>query len=353
MINDIADRTLTAWRQCGKTKSSASGWISGNAVCCTHNGETPDFRGRGGLKTSGNGQVSWHCFNCGFKASYQPGRHLSYKFRKLLSWLGVDENEIKRLVIEAIRIKDIYGEPKKSEEDDVFVPDYEPQPLPEDSVSLRHLMSTFSASDWTAHEHYLNALQYVTSRGIDLERYDFLVSNQRDYHLNQRVIVPFTWQNQVIGFTARDIYNTISPKYYSAYDSDYVFNVDQQRRSSQFVLVHEGPFDAMGVDGVAVLKAEISDNQADIIDSLGREVIVVPDFDKKVNNYGRTVWAGGRLVDAAIEYGWSVSFPIWAEECKDVNNAVAKYGKLFTVKSILDGKETSTLKIKLRKKLYD
>ena len=85
---------------------------------------------------------------------------------------------------------------------------------------------------------------------------------------------------------------------------------------------------------------DCSETQADIIDSLGREVIVVPDADK----------AGANLVKKAIEYGWSVSFPVWQETCKDVNEAVVKYGKLFVLKSILDSRESSRLKIELKRK---
>jgi DNA primase len=96
----------------------------------------------------------------------------------------------------------------------------------------------------------------------------------------------------------------------------------------------------MSIDGVAVLSNECSEQQADIIDSLGREVIVVPDGDK----------AGVKLVNNALEYGWSVSFPLWLGTFKDINEAVIKYGKLFVLKSILDAKETSRLKIELRKK---
>ena len=104
----------------------------------------------------------------------------------------------------------------------------------------------------------------------------------------------------------------------------------------------------MAVDGVAVLGSECSEVQADIIDSLGKEVIVVPDADR----------AGMKLVNQAIEYGWSVSFPIWQREgakiCKDVSEAVRMYGKLFVLKSILDSRESSKLKIELmRKKLYN
>jgi len=39
----------------GKRKSTASGWISFNAVCCVHNGHSQDKRGRGGIKTSNQG----------------------------------------------------------------------------------------------------------------------------------------------------------------------------------------------------------------------------------------------------------------------------------------------------------
>jgi len=47
-----------------------------------------------------------------------------------------------------------------------------------------------------------------------------------------------------------------------------------------------------------------------------------------------------------------VSFPIWQETCKDINEAVIRYGKLFVIKSILQAKETTRLKIELKKKKY-
>ena len=50
--------------------------------------------------------VSYHCFNCNFKTGWQPGRHITFKMRKLLTWLGVDENTRQMLNIEALRIKE-------------------------------------------------------------------------------------------------------------------------------------------------------------------------------------------------------------------------------------------------------
>jgi len=126
------------------------------------------------------------------------------------------------------------------------------------------------------------------------------------------------------------------------------YDLDKQLPDSKFVIVVEGPFDAMSVDGVSVQTNEISEQQAELIESLGKEVIYVPDFDRHVNKQGREVWPGLRAVEQAVEYGWSVSFPVWHEDCKDVNKAVEKYGKLFTLKAILAAKASNPLKIKLR-----
>ena len=89
----------------GKQKRTSNGWISFNAVCCHHNGESQDKRSRGGVITNGDA-VSYHCFNCNFKTGWQPGRHITFKMRKLLTWLGVDENTRQMLNIEALRIKE-------------------------------------------------------------------------------------------------------------------------------------------------------------------------------------------------------------------------------------------------------
>jgi hypothetical protein len=58
------------------------------------------------------------------------------------------------------------------------------------------------------------------------------------------------------------------------------------------------------------------------------------------------------MINKAIEYGWSVSFPDWRENCKDINDSVVKYGKLFTIYNILQTKESNSLKISLLAKKY-
>ena len=321
-----------------RKKTGQNGWTSFNAPCCVHNGETADTRGRGGLKTDA-GRVSYHCFNCQFKASYQPGRHLTYKFRKFLSWLGADDNTVRRLVIDAVRLKDLVApeEIKEPAEEICF----EARTLPAEAREIKELNAFYLLGDYQqVPAEYLAAVEYVARRQININKYEFYWTAEEAYNLHRRIIVPFYYEKSIIGYTSRAIADGIKPKYYSSHPSDTVFNLDTQQADWRFVLVCEGPFDAMSVDGVAVSGSEISDQQAELIDRLQREVIVVPDADL----------ASKKFVDRAVELGWSVSFPIWLETCKDINEAVVKYGKLFVLKSILEARESSKLKIELKKK---
>jgi len=94
--------------------------------------------------------------------------------------------------------------------------------------------------------------------------------------------------------------------------------------------------------GVSILGSEINDTQRELINGLNRQVIVVPDQDE----------AGRKLIDQAMEFGWSVAFPEWGVGVTDVAEAVLKYGRLFTIQSILKTTETSKLKIGLTRKIH-
>lgn len=322
-----------------RRKTGQNGWTSFNAVCCTHNGESADTRGRGGVKTN-NGQISYHCFNCGFTTSFIPGRHLSFKFRKLLAWLGADDLTVRRLVIDAVRLKDLVA-PEELEKEPVEEITYEARSLPEQARNVVELANFYSIGDYNnVPAELLAAIEYVHRRDINLTKYKFYWTPEEAYNLHRRIIIPFYYKQEIVGYTSRAIVDGIKPKYWSSHPADFVFNLDNQKSDSKFVIVCEGPFDAMSVDGVALNGSELSDTQVDQIDRLQREVIVVPDADR----------AGRKLIDRAVEAGWTVSFPVWQETCKDINEAVIKYGKLFVLKSILAARENSKLKIQLMKK---
>ena len=315
MINQAVE---TYWRQGRKIKKTASGWLSGNAVCCIHRGDTQDKRGRGGLKIADNGW-SYSCFNCGYTASFVLGRNLTFKARKLLEWMNVPKEEIERMNLESLKHKSIEGLLGERQEivNKLQNIEFEDRDLPSDTQPVNSM-----------------AEEYLRGRCIPLD-YPFLYKTMP----RRGIVIPFTHDNQVVGHTTRFL-DDRNPRYIQDIQPGYVFGTDLQRDSWQVAIVVEGVFDALSINGLAVLHAEINDAQARLIRSLGREVVVVPDQDE----------AGMKLVDRAVELGWAVSMPEWPADIKDVNDAVIRWGKLATLITIMQSKETSKIKIELRKK---
>ena len=263
--------------------------------------------------------VSYHCFNCGFKASYQIGRHLSRKMRQLLSWLGVDDSTISKLALEALKFEQV-----QETKDRATVTVFPDKPLPKDCQHITDAPEEVQ--------------EYITKRGFeDLTQTMFLWSPE----YADRVVIPFLYGQRIVGWTARKV-NDGKPKYLSDQTPGYVFNLDQQQHDWKYTVVTEGPMDALSVDGVAILGADISEAQAAMIKRLMTTVIVVADRDKD----------GGRTIAQAIDNGWAVSFPLWADDCKDANDAVLRYGKLATVASIIKHMESNPVKIKLQTKAW-
>ena len=302
----------------GKRKSTSSGWISFNAPCCVHNGESADRRQRGGIKATDQGW-SYHCFNCGFTASFVLGRNLSFKARKLLGWLNVDRNEIERINLESLRHRNIEGilNERQQVSQKLQGIEYEDRDLPADTQPLND-----------------TAIQYLADRCTHAD-YPFLYKTMP----RPGIVIPFTHDNQVVGHTTRFL-DDRTPKYIQDIQHGYVFGTDLQRDSWQHVLVMEGVFDALSIGGLAVLHAEINDAQVRLIRSLDREVTVVPDQDE----------AGMRLVDRALELGWAVSIPNWPTDVKDVNDAVRRYGQVATLLSIFEARNTSRIKIEMARR---
>ncbi len=320
-------------------KKTPSGWIAFNGPCCIHNGENQDRKKRGGIMNSPDGTISYHCFNCGFKTSYIPGRKISLKTKKWMAWLGIDDNTIKKLVIEAMRLEESDNVIEKKK----FV-SFVKKTLPKNAHNLAVWLEKYLKKDLTDKQHnYIDSLlNYLKVRGIGPDWYDFMYSPDMTFDFNRRLIIPFYWKGDVVGYTGRLFDNSDKVKYYTEVQPGYVFNLDAQDWSRKFVIVTEGPFDAISVSGVSILGSEINDTQRELIDALGRKVIVVPDRDAP----------GEKLINQAMDFRWSVAFPEWEEEVDDVADAVLKYGRLFTIQSILKTTESNRLKIDLKRKIY-
>jgi DNA primase len=121
-----------------------------------------------------------------------------------------------------------------------------------------------------------------------------------------------------------------------------VFNVDRFANDDrEIVIVTEGIFDAILVDGVSIMGNSISPEQAHLIERLGKRVIVCPDRDE----------AGKQLIEQAVALDWEVSFPPWASDIKDAADATKRYGRLATVHSIISNATSNKIKIEVKSKM--
>jgi len=308
----------------GKKKNTQSGWTSFNAICCGFKGHKPDQRMRGGVKFDGE-NWAYACFNCGFKTGFTLGKSIAPNTRKLLQFCGIEDAQITKWSLESLQHRDLldYIRVKKQKSRIKFQDHTLPAGELIDVNNKKH--DTFS--------------EYLLNRAIDPDSYPFLITPHEKGRNGNRIIIPYTYKNKIVGHTSRFLDNRI-PKYINEQQPGYVFNIDSQKPDWQVCIVTEGIFDALSIDGVAVMHNDINNDQAMLLGSLNKPIILVPDRDT----------TGLALCDKALELGYQISLPNWDTGVKDVNDAVVKYGKLPTLISILQAATGSKIKIELQRK---
>jgi hypothetical protein len=215
--------------------------------------------------------------------------------------------------------------------------------LPVNSMSIEHWATQDSHA-----KDFLSVLEYAASRGDAILNSGKLYwtptktvkrfNKDVDVSLHRRLIIPFYWKGEIVGWTARAIFPT-RDRYYSDMPPNYIFNTEVADNDWKYLLVNEGPLDAIANNGVAMLGDKMSPEQIQWLNHTGKTIIVVPDREKQ----------GGNLVDIAVKEGWYVSFPRWDAGVKDSAAAAQKYGKLYTIWSIIDTITNNRLEINVKR----
>ena len=313
-----------------RVKQNHNGWKSFNAICCTHNGETQDRRGRGGLLVTDT-SFTYKCFNCQFKTGYKIGGAFGFKMRNLFQWAGISDNAINSFVFEALRIKD--GKVSDLENSEFKVATkFQEFDLPE---------NCFTMAEWEHagcdFEDFNDAKRYLRDRGYDPmdSRFSWTPSNYMK--MNRSIIIPYSYKGKNVGYTSRTIDSRL-PKYYNQSSNNVIYGFDHQDNSWSRTIITEGPLDAISIDGLALLGGEINKPRVDLINQLQTEKIFVPDKDP----------VGYKLIEPALDAGWKVSIPPWS--AKDVSFAASYLGKLTVLKLIVEYATTSKIKIRMNMK---
>ena len=286
-------------------------------VCNDHGHKGP----RAGFKFDGEA-VGYNCFNCGHTAVFDPheSRTISKKMTEVLTAFGLVEADwqpvLYHLMLDAPTSNK--NTPSRSSMEPKEVQ------LPKCAVPLID-----DGNEWNVF-----AIDYLkNNRGVRFTDYPFYIVNEITDHPDSkrwygRLIIPVYKDNKLVYYQGRDLSDTRVKKYLSPsidrenvlYGYDRLFD-----ETDEPLYVMEGWFDAYHAEGVAVFHHHMSQNQVKWLQRSRRTKVVVPDR-----------WGDGhKLAEQAIDLGWSVSYPDIGS-CKDVNDAIMKYGKLYTFKTLRD-----------------
>lgn len=342
MSNVVLDKIKAALP--AKRKHVSSGWQSMNCPCCLAMGEPrPDTKGRGGIIFTSNGGFSYHCFNCKIKVHWEPGSFFGNRLQMFTKCLGFSQEEIRKLKFKSWQMRgqiemkvEVDHKPKWSKIN------FNEHPLPDGSKKFE---------EWVVEDNppkgFVNAAEYLNMRSEFLLRaHTYYWTPSLKHDMNRRVIVPFYWKDKIVGHTGRlinGIPSKQSPRYYGHIPENFLFNNKVlYLRDRIYLILVEGVFDAIAVDGLGLLGSSVTEEQISWINSAGMEVIFLPDRDK----------ASEEMIDVAIEQHWDVAFPEWEEDVDDAATAVGKYGRIFSIKSILESRESSRIAINVRRKRW-
>lgn len=281
-----------------------------------------DHSERAGFKFDGD-MVIYNCFNCHTKSLYEERTtDMSVSMKRVLEAFGISREQINEVVGSAFFVKS--QEPKEitsasmKPQVRLFTPEV---PLPPRSYPIGAPHNE---------DLQLPLAEYIVQRGLDPEKLN--VHFSLDTRFLNRVILPCMRDGKVIYWQARTLGDT-KPRYLSpGTNKDAVmWGYDNLRMNYDAPLfITEGIFDAASCDGVALLGSEINESKLQILNRSRRRRAVVIDRDDN----------GGRLAQLALSHGWEITFP--PTGASDVNDSVQKFGKLFTIWTLLQNMTVPT-----------
>lgn len=304
-------------------KKTGGQWESMNCLLCKIRGKRPDTKRKAGVIFSGP-SFTYRCFRCNSKAHWRPGLYISSAVRELLEVAFVEASVIHKLTVDAIILRDVVDLTVFNRSSNFKMLTFKRDILPVGSVNV------FRMLELNPTPQLIQIADYILSRGMiaaNATNYYYCDSEKND--LNKRVIIPFYYNNDIVGYTARHINppNDKTIKYLTKAQPGYLFNNHHlENFEAEYVLLVEGPFCALSINACGYLGDTPNKRQVGWINSMEKKVVLVADKEL----------SGLPGVKTAIKNGWAVSMPTWDDDIKDPNDAVLRYGAVWTMKNILE-----------------
>lgn len=304
-------------------------WIAFNAPCCEEYGhENPDKKSRGNMLFTDDSCV-YNCFNCHYTTGFKVGQYMSKKFTDLLYWMGASSKEINdlRLMIREYNESNTSGIIQKE-----IVKKREIRKIPKNYKSIQESLCEGEKS-----KTFQKIVQYIYQRNPRLLEWSTLYWAEK----NESFLIECKEYDETVGYSLRSIDDNSKSKYLHYIPYGYVYNFDNLLKDRKYEILVEGELDAQAIDGIAYLGSTLTDDRLKRLIPFvnDKELIICPDRDN----------AGKKIVDQVLEQDlpFSIAFPNWDRGIKDSEEAVKKYGRLYTIYTILNSKEKDKALIKM------
>lgn len=309
-------------------KHRGNGWSYFNCPMCKYT-ENPDSKHRGNILMFDDGFV-YQCFNCKFKCGFHLGQYLSkncYTFLKEFC-----DNKKMAQLLEMIKNYNESNNDEQASSKKITIK-REFRDIPKGYKSIRQSMV-----EGEDNPYFQMCKLYIEERNPRLLNWEDLMwaNNHKSF------LIPCYENNRVVGYSLRILDDSVNNKYIHFIPQGYVYNFDNLLLPRHYEIITEGQLDALAINGVSILSNEFTQDRLKrilpYIDD--KEIILMPDRDK----------AGRKMVDQLLEEDlpFSVAFPNWERGIKDCFDAVKKYGRLYTIYSILNSKESNKDLIKMK-----
>lgn len=310
-------------------KQRRNGWVYFNGPCCKYY-ENDDHRGRGNMLFTDDGNIIYNCFNCHYRFTYINGSPISKKFYDFLKFLNVSEKQIQEA-------KQLIENNATGNHTSIYVKKKEYKKIPAEYKSIRK-----SLYENCKNKYFLNAVKYISQRNPLLIQWtDIYWADKQN-----NILIPYYENDEQVGYCLRMLQDNVDSKYLQFCYTGYMYNIDLLRSDRKNIICVEGGIDALSIDGVGLLQNYLTKDRLKTLKYYAqfKNIIILPDNDK----------AGKILVDQILKekLPFGVSFPKWDSTIKDAEDAVKKYGQLYTVHKILNNVEYNHMMIKVKMKQW-
>ena len=309
-------------------KKNTKGWEGCVHTTCDH--------GKKGMRAAflfEGDSTAFHCFNCGTKSGYSPSSSegMPKVMSSIMDDFGIPQDEWQGILLHSMKLRDAGITPEMKERELAIIP-----------KALSIPKSFYLLDNAAKDDKWAEIARWYLKedRLLDPEIHPFMLSGPSDdVRLKKwqgRLIIPVMRGNECVYYQGRDLTGKKTKKYESPADPKdrvlFGFEKLYEPRDRPLYVV-EGVFDAMLVDGVALMGNELTDAHAAWLTKSPRQKVYIPD------RFGN----GKDIAEKCLDLGWHVSVPYdnsWDSSLKDITNMMKHYGKMFVMAEII--KHTST-----------